>query len=254
MLMKIHSYVSINGSFSQVYVRKQAEERKLKALVDTLPGGWQKAQLDASEASKKSRQEESKSTTPDASELETTGTQTPSGTPAPIQNGVTLGTQPLDQVLRNRLAAAPARTKLSNGVTVSVENGTPASVSRQQDQQTTASYFPSSDSKEFPPQTIDNDPSVPSERHPLVGHPDPRINDLACTIRDLDDELTSTGINGKGKVRFPENITLWNFVDYQLIPTLVYELEYPRTDKYVNVLLPRQSIDFYPQSSDILCF
>jgi sterol O-acyltransferase len=34
----------------------------------------------------------------------------------------------------------------------------------------------------------------------------------------------------KDGVEYPENITLSNFVDFLLVPTLVYELKYPRTD------------------------
>lgn len=37
------------------------------------------------------------------------------------------------------------------------------------------------------------------------------------------------------KVRYPENVTFMNFVDYLLCPTLVYELEYPRTE---NIRIP----------------
>lgn len=35
----------------------------------------------------------------------------------------------------------------------------------------------------------------------------------------------------KGSTMFPENVTFANFVDYLLVPSLVYELEYPRTDR-----------------------
>ena len=31
---------------------------------------------------------------------------------------------------------------------------------------------------------------------------------------------------------YPDNLTYANFLDYMLCPTLVYELEYPRTDRY----------------------
>jgi sterol O-acyltransferase len=34
------------------------------------------------------------------------------------------------------------------------------------------------------------------------------------------------------KVTFPNNITFYNFTDYILIPTLVYEMEYPRTNRF----------------------
>ncbi|CAI2172675.1 9335_t:CDS:2 [Funneliformis geosporum] len=32
-------------------------------------------------------------------------------------------------------------------------------------------------------------------------------------------------------IRYPENVTFLNYVDFLLVPTLVYELEYPRTEK-----------------------
>jgi sterol O-acyltransferase len=64
--------------------------------------------------------------------------------------------------------------------------------------------------------------------HPLVDHPDEEISTLAKDYSDLQSELTSTGPN---TIQWPENITLKNFAIYQLIPTLVYELEYPRTDR-----------------------
>ncbi|KAL9122713.1 MAG: hypothetical protein Q9187_000732 [Circinaria calcarea] len=44
---------------------------------------------------------------------------------------------------------------------------------------------------------------------------------------DLALELTSP----LGQVTYPQNLTLGNYVDYLLCPTLCYELEYPRTEK-----------------------
>ncbi|KAF9647429.1 MBOAT-domain-containing protein [Thelephora ganbajun] len=64
--------------------------------------------------------------------------------------------------------------------------------------------------------------------HPLVGHPDEKISELAQEFSGLDAELVSTG---PAKVRWPNNISWSNFVDYQVIPTLVYDLEYPRTER-----------------------
>jgi sterol O-acyltransferase len=63
----------------------------------------------------------------------------------------------------------------------------------------------------------------------LVDHPDPEISALATEYVDLESELESSGPE---RVRWPENITFKNFAVYQLIPTLVYELEFPRTNKY----------------------
>ncbi|KAG6831097.1 hypothetical protein H0H92_012774 [Tricholoma furcatifolium] len=70
--------------------------------------------------------------------------------------------------------------------------------------------------------------SRPLEPHILIDHPDEQIADLAREYSELQSELTSPG---PIYVTWPNNITLKNFALYQLIPTLVYELEYPRTDK-----------------------
>ncbi|KZV94583.1 MBOAT-domain-containing protein [Exidia glandulosa HHB12029] len=66
------------------------------------------------------------------------------------------------------------------------------------------------------------------EEHPLVHHPDGKVAQLAQKLSECESELTS---DGKDHVRWPANVSLANFVDYQLIPTLVYELEYPRTPR-----------------------
>ena len=77
--------------------------------------------------------------------------------------------------------------------------------------------------------------SIPDDRpkdltpRALVDHPDPEVSALATEYLELESELVSSGPE---RVRWPENITFKNFVVYQLIPTLVYELEFPRTNKY----------------------
>jgi sterol O-acyltransferase len=74
------------------------------------------------------------------------------------------------------------------------------------------------------------EPIQPPGMHTLVDHPDEEISTLARELSELESELTSSGPN---RVQWPENITYKNFAVYQLIPTLVYELEYPRTDRCV---------------------
>lgn len=68
--------------------------------------------------------------------------------------------------------------------------------------------------------------------HVLSYHPDEHVAGLAKEFLDLDSELVSTGPE---QVRWPDNVTYRNFAVYQLIPTLVYELEYPRTDRYAAI-------------------
>lgn len=62
----------------------------------------------------------------------------------------------------------------------------------------------------------------------LAHHPEEEISNLANDLVEMDSELCSQGPN---PVRWPANISLANFADYQLIPTLVYELSYPRTER-----------------------
>ena len=50
---------------------------------------------------------------------------------------------------------------------------------------------------------------------------------LSQLREDLALELTSP----LGQVTYPQNLTLYNYFDYILCPTLCYELEYPRTAK-----------------------
>ena len=79
---------------------------------------------------------------------------------------------------------------------------------------------------------------VAEEPYPLVDHPDEKISELAEEFSKLDAELVSTG---SAKVRWPNNISWSNFADYQLIPTLVYDLEYPRTERWVPKSIRRRS-------------
>jgi sterol O-acyltransferase len=69
----------------------------------------------------------------------------------------------------------------------------------------------------------------PPPPHPLVHHPNAEIATLAGEYSDVLSELRSSG--PKDYTQWPENVTWKNFAVYQLIPSLVYELEYPRTTK-----------------------
>lgn len=51
------------------------------------------------------------------------------------------------------------------------------------------------------------------------------------TLAQLRDDLALELISPFGKVIYPQNVTLSNFADFLLCPTLCYELEYPRTAK-----------------------
>ncbi|KAG1807910.1 MBOAT, membrane-bound O-acyltransferase family-domain-containing protein [Suillus variegatus] len=77
--------------------------------------------------------------------------------------------------------------------------------------------------------------------HVLSYHPDEHVAGLAKEFLDLDSELVSTGPE---QVRWPDNVTYRNFAVYQLIPTLVYELEYPRTDRIRPMYIFEKTVAF----------
>jgi sterol O-acyltransferase len=54
---------------------------------------------------------------------------------------------------------------------------------------------------------------------------EPELSPVMQLRQDLAEELTSP----MGNVTYPANLTIANFADYLLCPTLCYELEYPRT-------------------------
>ena len=50
-------------------------------------------------------------------------------------------------------------------------------------------------------------------------------------VGTLREDLAMELISPLGRATYPQNLTVWNFADYLLCPTLCYELEYPRTEK-----------------------
>ncbi|KXN87421.1 putative sterol O-acyltransferase 1 [Leucoagaricus sp. SymC.cos] len=81
--------------------------------------------------------------------------------------------------------------------------------------------------------------TIQPPQHPLVSHPDPSISALAKEYSDLQAELVSLGPE---RVSWPNNITWKNFAVYQLIPTLIYELEYPRTKQIRPLYIVEKTI------------
>ena len=70
-----------------------------------------------------------------------------------------------------------------------------------------------------------------------------RVNSMVEERERLINEIENADRDLTGKVlqrmKYPNNLTCSNFLDYMFCPTLVYELEYPRTDRFVDLLLRR---------------
>ncbi|WFD34619.1 sterol O-acyltransferase [Malassezia cuniculi] len=67
--------------------------------------------------------------------------------------------------------------------------------------------------------------------HPLMWHPDENIRNLALEIARTREILLPLPLEGHGVGRmWPHNVTYANFWDFLLVPSLVYQLRYPRTN------------------------
>lgn len=88
-------------------------------------------------------------------------------------------------------------------------------------------------------------PDTPSENLTRTESATEDRERLVQDIEQADRDLTGKVV---GKNMYPNNITFANFLDYMLCPTLVYELEYPRTDKYPHIPILHS---FFPPSPSI---
>ncbi|PSR82606.1 hypothetical protein PHLCEN_2v6039 [Hermanssonia centrifuga] len=180
MIMKMHSYMSINGYLKSVDSHARAVMQQLRQATAGV-GGWDEAIVTA-----KAHREELDGSS-GRSETETTPV-------APVGSSTATNGSP---ILHKRTNTS-ANTMPSSGI---VTTGT---------------------------RVLNSDKVMKPGPHPLVDHPDKDISSLAREYSELESELISTG---PSYVKWPHNITLKNFAEYMLIPTLVYELEYPRTDR-----------------------
>ena len=208
MVMKMHSYMTVNGQLSYTRRRCDCLLEAMRERVSKHLKGWEKAIVDASIC---------------RAELEATeGSDSGAGTP-PIPAGATK-TSYVDVKTANDL-----RRRLNAMAGPSDTNSEASSISSASDSPVNATIL----FNEGGDSSTDR-----HARHPLVYHPDPELAKLAEAYSDLRSELTSSGPE---YVSWPNNLSWSNFATYQLIPTLVYELEYPRTER--SVIQPLLLVD-----------
>lgn len=204
--MKMHSYISANGYLQEVTERSQRALAHLRSLTeDPSIGGWDKACLDAMvriEPSSSTAYSECESD----SQLDTRSTRV-------VIVSSSSDSQPSD-VLRRRMVSATEDTVVELDARI-VEDTTPDSSGPSTPDSSAVDPF----AKLKP---------APTSVSMLIHHPSQEIASASQEILELDAELVSTGTE---RVRYPQNLTWKNFCSYMLIPTLVYELEYPRTDR-----------------------
>ncbi|OSD04816.1 MBOAT-domain-containing protein [Trametes coccinea BRFM310] len=211
MIMKMHSYLSTNGQLAYTYHHAEKVLAELKQATEE-DGGWDAALRKAEEAM---LQQDSPipQGTPDA--------------PAGVPDGST--TSYVDArtavTLRQRLAARAA---------AAAGNGAAADATAASTVKTTGTRVLSPGATAIP-----TDPPSPSEI--LCHHPNAKISHLAQTHAELQTELSGPV---EGRVRYPSNLTFRDFAWYMLTPTLVYELEYPRTDRIRPLYVFEKTVAF----------
>ncbi|KAJ7813644.1 MBOAT, membrane-bound O-acyltransferase family-domain-containing protein [Mycena leptocephala] len=181
MIMKVHSYMTVNGHLQYVSETSQALLDNLRKATASV-GGWEQAVQDA-----QAHRAELDSLTTRSTEDSTPGE---AGTPMVVEGATSSYVDvPTAAALRQRLVAVSEASKTTRP---------------------------------------DDKPVSPTSPHVLVDHPNEGISAMAKDYSELEGELSSSG---PYRVTYPNNVTMKNFAVYQLIPTLVYELEYPRTDR-----------------------
>jgi sterol O-acyltransferase len=237
MVMKMHSYITVNGELQLIESEGKSLFSQLKSATEPI-GGWDKA---IEVASAKQAEEQAKMTAPSETvhNSKTDMEPTPIGTPS-IPEG--LSTSYLDaktaNALRKRLAAISHAQSSGTSISSSSLNGEsyrpgPGNFNDNTDLKT-EKILQSNDTPEPRSYVVEGgeDHDEDLKPHVLVYHPDEKISALANEYSDLQSDLVSSGPN---HVRWEDTITWTNFALYQLTPTLVYELEYPRTDRLVFI-------------------
>ena len=215
--MKMHSYMTINGYLQYVSTRSQDLLADLERAALSVGG------MDAAIAASTAHRAELDAGATTNSEPESDMAPSISVTPASLAKANTTShytDASTANALRKRLTAvasdptiATPSMEIPNPEFSAAGSDTPAKAEHHNDGEVIAAQGP-------------------AELHPLVDHPDEMIAALAREYSEMEAELVSSGPH---YVQWPNNITWKNFAVYQVIPTLVYELEYPRTDKYAVI-------------------
>ncbi|WWC72925.1 uncharacterized protein I206_106889 [Kwoniella pini CBS 10737] len=238
-MMKMHSYMAHNGMLATVYFQLQEEKRQLDEVIKHVEGGKEKLLTEAAE-----RQ----------AHLEALEGPTPVGTPGPgtpaltarssfsVPSANSTGYEDPANILKKQLGGFTDMNTTNGGITTAIKEGTPEHsgilgpsaeirqrVGRKKKNQATDALpqprpnLPLGTSLEPSHSTLPHEHAPPS---PLAWSTNEKVALLARNIDAMQEELISNG--GTGLV-WPQNVTYRHFLDFMFFPTLVYQLEYPRT-------------------------
>lgn len=217
-MMKIHSYMSHNGMLSMVHKRLQIEKRTLHEYLESLPGGHEGALAEAMKhkAELVAREES-------APQVSEPVTPTPAQINVPSADGSVTVSETIARLGRDMKDGSKGDAKINGSAGSEVRRRHVSSLPATDALPAPQSGLPRGTSLEPAHTTSPHTPRVPTL---LAWSSDPKIALLARNIDSMCDELRS---NGERDLVWPENVTYKNFFEFMLFPTLVYQLEYPRT-------------------------
>lgn len=255
-MMKMHSYCAHNGMLSNIYFNMKDEEKRLAKLLDSLPDHGEQIRKDAqraakeherqqAEAKKESEQRESSKSSGEADPASRDsspsssrrGSDIPVGTPMVPPGSASFTTGYLSQGDLLKLKLAPealgsgtrarlAAERRTSGDSTPLQPPTPPEapvIPKGNNVDPNTNPLPLGTSLE-PAHMASSRPHQPASV--LTYASDDRVATLARNIDTMRAELTS---HGSGAIVWPENIGYKSYWEFMCMPTLCYQLWYPRT-------------------------
>ncbi|ODN97324.1 sterol O-acyltransferase [Cryptococcus wingfieldii CBS 7118] len=231
--MQMHSYMAHNGMLATVSRRLQKEKRRLEQVIAEFPGGKEallreagarKADLEAEEAEHEGSREASiplgtpaAEMTPVEVPLPSAGYEDPSALPKKAQATVSELKSTGTSTAKESASRSEARKRLHIDPPKQRPYAKHALPSPRPDLPLGTSLEPSHTTS----------PHSLSPPGALAWSSNEEVALLATNIDAMQEELKSNGDLG---VVWPQNVTYKHFWEFMLFPTLVYQLEYPRTE------------------------
>lgn len=222
MIMKVHSYLTFNGnaSIKREYYHKACKD--LDQLVDRMDGKEHCLKVARAEAQKQVE-----------------------GAHSPKKSAVTseVPAEPASEDKKDEDDKSEEKKPKHLGVPESVAESDGSDIRRRRSRHVSLEEAEKAAANKAATSASPSSPVSDADIHVLCFSPVPSIADAANAAADLADEITahprSPTVNSTDqsspkdadRLRYPHNLTYRNFIDYLILPTLVYELDYPRTNE-----------------------
>jgi sterol O-acyltransferase len=235
MMMKIHSYMSVNGNMADTFWRMRRKEQQLRERVLEVAGVRPTGDHQKDEkVMKETWKEACRTALGSEEELVESAWSSLEAQERTSPIRYLSRSSSVTKAKRLSLTGAPEGiSSWSNKAVPTVQ--TEARAAPESTTQEKASGAAPAEAKDSKKKASAEVQMLIRDPHPLATHPDAVISKLASDIEVMREELLSTGPHDEihsahdSRVAWPHNISYANFWDYLLIPSLVYELEFPRT-------------------------